>query len=325
MSIYKELNEVQLDLEDLQEIPLTQSEERRILKHAKGQIYPKKRNKKWLSIGLAAAAVCLLSLSLTMEKGTIAGMPFIGESIEKYLNQNEPAEYTSYKTAIGETAENELGRLTLNEVMMDNQHLLLSATFEPADGVAFDYQTHIQPTVKINGQDVTAMTGGQSIELNTSMFTIYNDIELNQAITTGEVAIQISYDTWDFETTIEQPWSFDVKVSQKALLAKVTEIEMNQDITLKNGEKITLQKVVSTPISTTVYYDLFRSESEDIHFDIETAEGAVVAYRTQDFNSNESGDTSFIRFEGLALGDADYFLVARSMEGEVLSDPIEIR
>lgn len=325
MSVYKELNEVKLDLEDLQEIPLTQSEERRILTHTHGQIHPKKQNKKWLSIGLAAVAVCLLSLSLNIEKGTIAGMPFIGEPIEKYLNQNAPADYTSYKTAIGETAENELGRLTLNEVMMDNQHLLLSATFEPADGVAFDYQTHIQPTVKINGQDVTGMTGGQSIELNTSMFTIYNDIELNQVITTEELSIQISYDTWNFEKTIEQPWLFDVKVSQKTLLAKVTEFEMNQEITLKNGEKITLQKVVATPISTTVYYDLSQSESEDIHFDIETAEGAVEAYRTQGFNSNEPGDTSFIRFEGLAFGDADYFLVVRSMEGNVLSDPVAIK
>lgn len=109
MLVYKELNEVKMGLEDLQEIPLTASEEGRILKHAKDRIHLKKRNKKWLSIGLAAAAVCLLSLSLTMEKGTIAGIPFIGESIEKYLNQNEPADYTSYKTAIGETAENELG------------------------------------------------------------------------------------------------------------------------------------------------------------------------------------------------------------------------
>lgn len=209
--------------------------------------------------------------------------------------------------------------------MMDNQQLLLSATFEPADGVAFDYQTHIQPTVKINGQDVTDMTGGESIELNTSMFTIYNDIELNQAITTEELSIQISYDALNFEKTIKQPWSFYVKVSQKALLAKVTEFEMNQDITLRNGEEITLQKVVATPISTTVYYDLSQSESENIQFDIETAEGAVVAYRTQGFNSNEPEDTSFIRFEGLAFRDTDYFLVARSMEGEVLSDPVAIK
>lgn len=323
MSVYRELNEMKMDLEDLPVIPLTAPEERRILKQARCQITPQNRKKKWTGFGLAAVAVCVLSLFIIMEKGAIANMPFIGEAIEKYISQNAQTDYSAYKTAIGETAENDLGRLTLNEVMMDDQLLFLSATFEPADGVEFNYRTHIQPTVRINGQNFSS-TGGQSIELNNSMFTVFSEVKLNEAIKGEELSFEISYNTWNFEKIIEQPWKFDVKVSQKALLEKVTEYKMNQQILLKNGETIVVEKVVTTPISTTVYYDLSQSQSEDIDFVIQTAEEIVDVYRATSLRSNEPGDTSYIRFEGLAFEDAHYFLVAYNSAGEELSDPIAI-
>ncbi len=323
MSFYKDLNEVSQDLDGIEEIPLTAFEEKRILKRVHHQTLPKKRKKKWLDIGFATAAVCLLSLFITIEKGTIANMAFIGETIEKYITQNDSTDYSAYKTAIGETAENELGHLTLNEVMMDDQHLFLSATFEPAEGVDFDYRTHIQPTIKVNGQ-VFSSTGGQSIELNNSMYTIYNDVKLDQTITDEELSIEISYDTWNFEKTIELPWKFNVEVSQKKLLEERKEFALNQKITLRNGEIIIIEKVVSTPISTTVYYDLSQSQSEDIDFDIQTAQGGVDIYRATAFRSTEPGDISYKRFEGLAFDDNQYFLVGRSSTGEVLSDPITI-
>ena len=325
MPFYSDLNEVKLDLKEIDDIPLSPSEERRLLKQVHQHIHPLKRKKKRLGIALAAAAVFILSLSLSIEKGTIASMPFIGESIEKYINQIEPADYTSYKTAIGQTAENELGRLTLNEVMVDDRHLFLSATFEPAEDVAFDYQTHIQPTVKVNGEELAGITSGQSIELNNSMFTIYNDIELDKGITTEELSIEISYDTWNFEKTIDQPWLFDVNVSQKKLLEETKEFALNQKISLTNGERITVKRVVSTPISTTLYYDLSHGQSEDVHVNIEAADGTTDEFPGSSYVSNEPGQTSFQRFEGLVLADEEHFIVVRNTAGEQLSDPIAIK
>ncbi len=56
----------------------------------------------------------------------------------------------------------------------------LSSTFEPAEGVNFDYQKHPMPKVLLNGQNLTSTTGGQSIELNDSMFTISNEVQLTE-------------------------------------------------------------------------------------------------------------------------------------------------
>lgn len=277
----------------------------------------KNSKKKWRGLG-TAAAVIVLGFSLSINSGVIASIPFVGEAIEKYISSNEKIDYASYKTAIGETAENELGKLTLNEIMMDDKQLFLSATFEPADDVDFNYQMHISPSVKINGEDYTFTTGGQSVELNNSMFTIYNDIDLKKSIDTDNIQIEISYDTWKHETAIEQPWTFDVEVSQEKLLKEKKVLELNKVITLSNGGTVTIQKVVTTPISTTVYYDLSEDASEDIRFKIRTEDGKLNTFSSA-FNSNNLDDVSFARFNGLNLEETKYYLVAYG-EGKQLSE-----
>jgi hypothetical protein len=318
MSIFKDLNDVKLDLSEFEEVPLSKHEQKRILKKVKKEISLRKSKKKWLGVGIASVAVCVLSLSLTIDKGTIASMPFVGGVIEKYINSNENLDYSTYKTAIGETAENKLGKLTLNEVMMDDRQLFLSATFEPAEHVDFDYQTYITPKVKINGKVYTVTTGGQSVELNNKMFMIYNDIDLEHPIKTENVQIEISYDTWNFDTKIEQPWTFNVKVSQAKLLEEKKVFEINKTITLNNGENVTIQKVVTTPISTTVYYDLSQSKSENVYFKIQSKDGILKPYSSA-FTSNNLGDVSFVRFYGLKFEQTKYFLVAYDSKGHQLS------
>ncbi|MBM7619332.1 hypothetical protein JOC95_001181 [Bacillus tianshenii] len=324
MSIYKELNDVQLDISEFEEKSLSESERKRIIKNVQKKIRPYQRKNNWTWAGIAVVAACVIgATTLTLDKGTIASMPFVAEPIEKYINELQPSDFSSYKTAIGETAENGLGKLTLNEVMMDDQQLYFSATFQPAEGVEFDYQTNIFPTVKINGEDYTVSSGGQSIELNDSMFTIYNDIDLRQSIDSEELNIEISYDKWEYDTFIDQPWTFDVNVSQKNLLEQKRVFTLNKEVTLNNGEIVTIEKVVSTPISTAIYYDLTRSSTEDIYFSIKSADGTEVNGGSS-FVSNEPGEVSTIRINGLSMNDEKYFLVAHNSEDVVLSDPIPI-
>lgn len=317
MSIYKELNNLKVNVSEIEEESLSKLEQKRIIRQVKKEISSSKRKKKWWGIGMASVAACVLTLSVTMDRGTIASMPFIGSSIEKYINSNEHLDYSAYKTEIGETAENELGKLTLNEILLDDRQLFLSATFEPGENVKFNYKTVIAPTVKINGKVYTANTGAQSIELNHSMFTIYNDIELNQAIQDEDLQIEICYNNWNFEKTIEQPWTFNVSGSQAQLLTERKVFDLNKRVTLANGEGITIQKVVSTPISTTVYYDLTNSTREDIFVDIQVEDGKIEHFSNA-FTSNDPGDVSYGRFNGLKLEDKKYFLVLRDFDGKQL-------
>lgn len=323
MSVYKELNNVKMDLSEFEEIPLSKTEQRRILKKIRKESSLKNR-KKWIPVSVATVAICVICFPLFVDRGTIASMPFVGGLIEQYQYPGGNLDFSSYKTAIGETAENALGKLTLNEIMMDDQQVVLSATFEPADGVEFDYQTTIQPKVKINGQDYSVTTGGQSVELNSSMFTIYSDIDLSQSIETEVVDLEISYDTWEHDTEIEQPWTFHVEVSQAELLKERKVFDLNQTVKLSTGDRVTIQRVVSTPISTTIYYDLSQSNKEDIRFAIQSDHELNI--HSTSYNSNEAGEVSYARFNGLSLDEAsDYYLVAFSWDDERLSLPIPIK
>jgi len=328
MSIYKELNEVKLDISEFQETPLSIMEQQRIIKGFKKKTKPYKQKKYWLVASAAVVAIAIISLSLAMDKGTIASMPFVGGVVEEFNYPNENVDFSSYKTAIGETVENDLGKLTLNEVMLDDQQIVLSATFEPADGVKFDYQTHFRPVVKVNGQDYTVTTGSQSIELNDSMFTIYNNINLSQVVTTENVHIEISYDSWSSSThdivVIEQPWRFEVQVPQENLLAKKKVFDMNKTITLNNGEIVTIEKVVSTPISTTVYYDLSQTQSRNIYFSIQSEDG-VEQTPTTTYTSDNLDEISYGRINGFVLEERVYYLLARDSAGnQLIESPVPI-
>ncbi len=327
MSFFNEINDVKLDLREFEEIPLSKHEQKRILREFKRKSSHRSHEKKWLKVGGAVIVVCIVGLTLTMNRGTIASIPFVGQTIEKYIDSNEDFDYSSYKTSIGETAENALGKLTLNEIMMDDRQLFLSATFEPAEHVDFNYQSYITPKIKINGVDYSEEVGAQSIELNSAMFTIYNEVTLNREVDTEKVQIEVSYDTLDSNShneAIKQPWSFNIEASQGQLMEKKKIFEKNEVVTLKNGDTVTLQKVVSTPISTTVYYDLTQSTREDIYFNIQSEEGKLEIFSSA-FTSNESGDISFTRFNGLELKELDYYLVAYDFEDNQLTEsPIPI-
>ncbi|WP_335869460.1 DUF4179 domain-containing protein [Bacillus sp. 2205SS5-2] len=320
MTIYRDLNDVKIDLNDFEELPLTDLEQIRIIYRTKKNISSNKRKKKWPGIAMAAVGICILTITLVLNDSITANMPFVGEKIEKYINQIEELDFAPYKTSVGETEENELGVLTLNEVMMDDQQLFLSATFEPAKGVEFDYQTTLKPQVKINGEVNTVTTGSQSIELNDSMYTIYNDIQLSQPVVEELLHIEIIYDTINFDTIIESPWTFEVEASQSLLLAEKKVYELNQLILLGDDESVRVERIISTPISTTIYFDLTQSSREDIRFTIQTVDGETAATYHSSYTSTEKGETSEIRFNGFTLENIPYYVVPVDSEGKSLSE-----
>lgn len=63
----------------------------------------------------------------------------IGVIVFYYLF-NKDLNFETYKTVVGKTTENSLGSLTLNEVIVDDNQILLNATFKPENDTHFDYQ-----------------------------------------------------------------------------------------------------------------------------------------------------------------------------------------
>ncbi|MFS1515864.1 DUF4179 domain-containing protein [Bacillus sp. SCS-151] len=304
MSIYKDLNKINMDLEQYEEQNLTNFEkkkwEKRILKKIRKQ--NPSHLKKYL--GVTAAITLGAGILLSTSMVSVADMPFIGGLIEDYRGSKEKVDYDLYKTAVGTTAENGYGKMTLNEVLVDGGRLLISSTFEPAKGIYFDYQMHPMPKVLINGQNLTSSTGGQSIELNNSMFTIYNDVELTEVPIGETIRFHIEYDHLDYELPMKYPWIFDIEVPTEQLAVESKTITFNQEIQIGNGQSIRLDKMIATPISTVLYYDSQEQEN-DVQFKIISESGDEILPYSSHVNPEESNN----RYTAIDLQSEKYYIV----------------
>lgn len=272
------------------------------------------KSKKWL-VGAVAASVLAVGITVSSGGVSYAKEPFAAGTVEQFIDQNKPLDYSAYKTVIGKTVENKYGKMTLNEVLVDADRLLISSTFEPAKGVSFDHRTHLYPKVLINGQDLTVTRGTQSIEVNDDMYTIYGDIKFSELPTEGPLQIKISYDTisksFKDNVAIEDPWVFDIKASTDQIMKDTKTVQLDKTIILHNGEKVKLNKMVTSPVSTVLYYDLTQG-SENTHFKLVSASGeeleASVTY------AHDRGETSYSRFDPIDLEKGKYSLVPISHE-----------
>lgn len=323
MSIYQDLNNIQMDVSDYEEEPLAAFEQKKWEKRVLRKLHKCKNNtsKKWL--GLVVALVLTVGVMIPLGKVSVANMPFMAGMIEHFIDEEQPLDYAAYKTAIGETAENAYGKLTLNEVLIDEGNLLISSTFEPAKGVSFDYQTALIPQVLINGKNLTSTRGGQSIEVNDSMYTIYGDIELADLPKAESLQLEISYDTFNFEEAIDHPWVFDVTISTSQLAKETTTFHVDKTVALTNGQKVKLEKVIVTPISTLVYYDLTEA-SEATYFKIVSASGKEWSFKEAS-NSNTTGDQSYSRYAPIDIKNETYSLIPYNEHNEKMGPSIPIK
>jgi hypothetical protein len=311
MSIYKELNDLNLDVSQYEEQELTSVQkknwERRVL--SKISNHKIKNKKKYAGV----AAVIILAAGISISTGTVtfANVPFVGGLIERLMatNANEQADYAPFKTEIGATAENKYGKWTLDEALIDNGRLLISSTFEPAKGVNFHYKMHPMPTVLMNGQSLTLGTASQSIKVHDSMYTIYNEVRISELPIGETIAFQITYDNLDWSIDsevklIENPWAFDIKVPTNQLAATSETISFNQDISLGNGQSIHLKSMVVSPISTILYYD-WPEQANHIAFKIVSESGTEIYPNTAEI----SPESSYNRYVPIDLKAEKYYLV----------------
>lgn len=244
--------------------------------------------------------------------------------VSNLMNQEKTVNFDDYKTVVGDTAENSLGKVTLNEVMVDDNQLLLNATFEPVNDIHFDHQIFFFPQVHVNGLDYTVRNRGQTIVKHKSKYTLYSSIQVSELPKEDILTLDISYNKWNLEKKIDQPWNFHVKASQKQLQEDKIIFSINTTLSLNNSNEITIKKVVSTPISTTVYYDAAENTSE-IAFKITSASGKSWRWHSGFTVEDVKNFVAVNRFDALYLMDDTYYLIPIAVaDDKALGPPIQI-
>lgn len=242
-----------------------------------------------------------------------------------YFLFNKELNFEAYKTVVGKTTENKLGRLTLNEIIIDDNQILLNATFKPVKDVNFNDQIYLFPQVFVNGKEFTVRNGGQSIAQSDKTFTIYSSVKLSELPKDKILNLDIRYSDWNGEKKIDEPWEFLVEASQKQLQEDRKTFPVAKKVKLLDGQEITIEKVISTPISTTIY---FHSENsllnEAIHFKIQSASGESWDFNTT-YPLNEDYTKWGVRLDTVYLTEKGYELIPVAVDGSELGSAVKIR
>jgi hypothetical protein len=232
--------------------------------------------------------------------------------------------FEAYKTVVDKTTENSLGRLTLNEIIIDDKQILLNATFKPVKDINFNYQTFFIPQVFVNGKEFTVRNGGQTIQQSNKTYTIYSSVKLSELPEDKILNLDIRYNDWNGEKKIDEPWEFQVEASQEQLQEDRKVFPVAKKVKLLDGQEITIEEVVSTPISTTIY---FHSESsllnEALHFKIQSATGESWPFNSA-YPLNEEYTKWGVRLDALYLTGKSYELVPIGANGSELGSAIKI-
>ncbi len=275
------------------------------------EVYPEKSGKrKWVIIVVSVLMVtCVL---------------MVGSRVVSSIFSDDKSDFAAYKTLVGQTTENDFGTLTLNEVMVDDNQLLLNATFEPAKDVNFDYQIFFFPQVLVNGQNYTVRNGGQTIAQSENTYTIYSSVKMRDLPQDELLQLNILYNDWNWDKPIPEPWAFKVEASQKQLQADRKVIAVNKTIKLSDGQEIKVEKVVSTPISTTVYVETQETTNESLNFNI-VSESGKTWRQDSSYTLNEEHTKWGIRFDARYLTDKTYKLIPVTASDVKSGPAIKIR
>jgi len=247
----------------------------------------------------------------------------IGVIVLYYLF-NKDLNFETYKTVVGKTTENSLGSLTLNEVIVDDNQILLNATFKPENDTHFDYQIFFFPQVLINGKEFTVRNGGQSIAQSDKTYTIYSSVKLSELPKDETLNLDIRYNDWNGKKAIDEPWNFQVEASQKQLQNDRNVFSVKKKLKLIDGQQITIDKVVSTPISTTIY---FHSDTallnNTIQFNIQSTSGELWRLNAA-YPLNEDNTKWGVRLDALYLTEKTYHLIPIATDGNELGSKIKM-
>lgn len=325
MSLYSDFNDIDANIDSPETNSLTKLEKKRIQKRIQKKLSPVKRRG-----GFIAASVAAIALSaIVVTSPTIANMPLVAGLLEDWM-PGENQDFTEYKNPIGITATTENGELTLNEVIVDYDKILISSTFVKPDDFSYSIRYQMVPDIYMNGEKLEVTnTAAQSIEQNSSMYTVYSEVGLASPLDSAELDLEIVYarmltpnesDPID-GVRLSDPWKFDVNASQLAVQENTVVSTPSLTVPALDGGSFVVDKVIRTPISTTIYFSESTVGSE-LDIQLVDSQGTVYAW---DGSLMEDDGTGMFSFSGVSFVDKELFIQAREyFTGDRLGEKLAI-
>ncbi|ATP39862.1 anti-sigma factor [Solibacillus sp. R5-41] len=281
MSIFKELNDVKLDVNEFEEIPISDIVQKRIKNKVHKKMYSKKLMKrKKKSYFLAAIATLLVVSSITLNiafPAFASKLPNIGNIFDLFVSNERYVfeEFGDHSTDIGITKESNGVSITVTNAVYDKENITIAYSIKSEQDLGIRPVLLGKMVVKEFGEQYKHNGFFESYiveKINDNEYAVVYIYELIKGTKPDSINVSWQGDFVQDLNNVSQlspgNWSFEFTLD--ALERKINEYDSGEVIAVDAGVEVELIKMTETPISTTIYLTekvderLVAKEDEDL-------------------------------------------------------------
>lgn len=274
-NIYDEFNNVDIDLSEYDDIALEDNDIKIIKERVSSKLVTKrKHNYKQIVAIFAGGVIC----SALLNNDTVsASIENLSRSLKSYFTQSINRDFTDYTTIIGSTVTDKNISITLDEVIIDSNQIMINYTTDFSkltknDKSVFknkeDYINNVTPNINVNGE--TFRRGSTSIQetskdvINYIAIYSFDNLDINKPLD-----INLEFEVNDLtpiegksgeylRTPIEGDWNFNFNISENNINETVQKMTLTENNTIEtlNGDILRINEVTKSDISFRVAYDV---------------------------------------------------------------------
>ncbi|MBU3137438.1 DUF4179 domain-containing protein [Clostridium gasigenes] len=257
---YEILNKTNIDFNKYEVVELNDLEKKKMQRRLSSKI-SNKSNKRKNRVAVAVIAFAIsggVFFNSTVVQATIEK---VTNKIEDFFGSGNNVTYDDYTKVVGTTTEDKGIKITLNEVLIKEDRLIITINVDSANSNELA-GIRLQPEVYINGENIK--------NNGILMHCIYNDdgtidviqqVGINQIDINRDLEVEVKYtnievkDQAGKEKELRGKWEFSFKDNVEAILKKTKSIEINKAIDLGDGYVYNINELKLSPIDIILKYN----------------------------------------------------------------------
>lgn len=266
-NIYDMFNDMEVDLSEFEREEFNDIEKIKIKKKFRQSIGKKNVNsnrKKYISV--ASIAIVSLGIVSLTPVGTYASkiISDLVYDIKTVLGINTEEE--GYIKVINKSITKEDITIRLNEAVLNDDELILSLTTISEENIDRNESIgrEIAPKLYINGELIDTVISGSLSQVGKKNIDEVMFCRLDTSKYEGIIDVKLEIDGIAKykeekskiikQDSIEGPFVFDFDFDVSKINTDIKNVDINKEIDLGNGEKITIDKYVYTPLTQKIVY-----------------------------------------------------------------------
>ena len=260
--IYSLLNHADHDLSYYDETTISEFE----IKKMKKNWRKAKRNGDCYKSARAAcmAVIGVIAIITLFHKQVYATVRSMAYEINFLIDKN----IEEYKTDCNINKKDKGYTITLNEVILNRDELIVSTTVSSKEKITAEHLS-IQGYVAITGKGIDSESGGwgQNYErVDDYTFHVVTDFDMkelndiNQKLLINLKITEIDFPFSAYDETVKGNWDFKFKADGAKLAEATKSIPLDQVITFPDGQQIRFTEYVTNNLSDKLYYEIVTDE-----------------------------------------------------------------